>query len=119
METNKKHPMGTIVKPINALVKEEYARASSIHGAVFVSPHEGYGVIAEELQEATNELDRAHAVMYQLLKAIHREKPQAIADYADYIRDLAVNGAAELIQVAAMCEKFCETVKADEAAPLR
>ena len=112
-----KHDMTTIVQPINLLVSDELDRASGLHGAVFASPHEGYGVIAEELQEAVTEAERAQGVMYQLLKAIHQEKPRSIADLADYIRDVAVNGAAELVQVAAMCEKLVRTVrKPDETA---
>ena len=108
-----KHDMTSIVHPINLLVSDEYERAAGIHGLVFASTHEGYGVIAEELQEAVTEAERAQAVMHQLLKAIHREKAQTICDLADYIRDTAVNGAAELIQVAAMCEKMANTVKGE------
>jgi hypothetical protein len=78
---------------------------------LFASTHEGYGVIAEELQEASEEQEKASAVMYQLLKAIREEKKQAICDLADYIRDAAVSAAAEMIQVAAMCEKMGRTVK--------
>lgn len=106
-----KHDMPTIVQPINLMVSDEYDRAAEIHGKVFASAHEGYGVIAEELQEAMTELERAQGVMYQLLKAIHQEKPQSVADFADYIRDQAVNAAAELVQVAAMCEKMVRTVR--------
>lgn len=114
-----KHNMTSIVHPINLLVSDEYDRAAKIHGNVFASAHEGYGVIAEELQEAATELERAQGVMYQLLKAIHQEKPQSIVDYADYIRDVAVNGSAELIQVAAMCTKLVRTVKPDEKESLQ
>ncbi len=106
-----KHDMMSIVQPINLLVSDEYDRAASIHGALFASAHEGYGVIAEELQEAVTEVERAQSVMYQLLKAIHQEKPQTICDFADYLRDTAVNGSAELVQVAAMCEKLVRTVQ--------
>lgn len=105
-----KHDMTSIVHPINLLASGEYDRAASIHGEVFASTHEGYGVIAEELQEAMTEAERACAVMCQLLKAIRDEKRQTIFDLTDYIRDTAVNGAAELIQVAAMCEKMRRTV---------
>lgn len=108
------HDMTTIVHPINLLVSDEYDRATKLHGAVFASPHEGYGVLAEEVQEAGDEVDIIDAVMRQLLLSIREEKNQAIADYANYIGDRAVQAAAELIQVAAMCEKLVRTVQ-DEA----
>ena len=105
------HDMTTIVHPLNLLVSDELDRASKIHGAVFASPHEGYGVLAEEVQEAGDEADLIDAVMRQLLLAIREEKPSSIVDLADYIRDKAVSAAAELVQVAAMCEKLVKTVR--------
>lgn len=111
METNKKHCMSTIVNPVKLLVSDEYDRAAKLHGAVFASPHEGYGVIAEEVQEAGDALELAESVMRRMLLAIREEKPSAIIDLADYIRDTAVNAAAECIQVAAMCEKMTRTVR--------
>ena len=77
-------------------------------------PMKGYGVIAEELQEAAEEQEKASAVMYQLLKAIREEKPKAITDLADYIRDTAVSAAAEMIQVAATCQKLNRTIREAE-----
>ena len=109
-----KHDMSTIVHPVNLLVDTEYERAAQLHGAVFASPHEGYGVIAEELQEAVTEIERAQAFMYQLLKAIHEENAKATIDMADCICVMAVNAAAESIQVAAMCEKMRKTMEASK-----
>lgn len=108
------HDMTTIVQAVNLLVSDEYDRAAKLHGAVFASPHEGYGVIAEEVQEAGDALELAEAVMRRMLLAIREEKPSAIIDLADYIRDTAVNAAAECIQVAAMCEKMTRTVRGCE-----
>lgn len=105
------HDMTTIVHPLNLLVSDELDRATKIHGETFTSPHEGYGVIAEEVQEAGDALEIAESVMKQLLLAIREEKPKSMIDLADYIRDQAVNAAAELVQVAAMCEKMTRTVK--------
>ena len=49
----------------------------------------------------------------QILKAIRKSNAKAIIDYADRLRDYAVNCAAELIQVAAMCEKTVRTVRGE------
>ena len=105
------HDMTTIVHPINLLVSDELDRASKLHGETFASTHEGYGVIAEEVQEVGDALELAESVMRQLLLAIREEKPRAMIDLADYIRDAAVSAAAEMIQVAAMCEKLNRTIQ--------
>ena len=104
------HDMTTIVQPINLLVSDELDRASKIHGETFASTHEGFGVIAEEVQEVGDELEKAEGNLSTMLAFIRDENNQRIADVADCLRDRAVNAAAELIQVAAMCEKMTRTV---------
>lgn len=105
-----KHDMSTIVKPVNLLVETEYERAAQLHGAVFASPHEGFGVIAEEAMEVQNENAKITGGCQTLLAFVQQEDMQKVMDTADAIRDAAVNAAAELIQVAAMCEKMVRTV---------
>lgn len=104
------HDMTTIVQPINLLVSDELDRASKLHGAVFASAHEGFGVIAEEVNESDNECQRCKTGLRYLIDAIQRECNEDITDISDQIRDAAVNAAAELVQVAAMCEKLTRTV---------
>ena len=106
-----KHDMTSIIRPINLLVSDELDRASKIHGEVFASAHEGFGVIAEEVQEVGDELEKAEGNLSTMLSFIRDEDNQRIADVADCLRDAAVNAAAELIQVAAMCEKLKRTVR--------
>ena len=105
------HDMTTIVHPINLLVSDELDRASKLHGAAFASEHEGYGVIAEEVLEAGDELEKAESLMRRLLIALREEKKTAIFDLTGQIKEVAVNCAAECVQVAAMCEKMLRTVK--------
>ena len=104
------HDMTTIVQPINLLVSDELDRASKIHGALFASAHECFGVIAEKLQEVGDELETVEVNLATMLAFIRDEDKQRIADAADCLRDRAVNAAAELVQVAAMCEKMARTV---------
>lgn len=70
------HDMTSIVQPINLLVSDEYDRAARIHGAVFASPHEGYGVIAEEVQEVGDELEKAEGNLSTMLAFIRVEDNQ-------------------------------------------
>lgn len=110
-----KHDMSTIVHPVNLLVDAEYERAEQLHGAVFASPHEGYGVISEEVLEMQKENAKIVSGCQTLLAFIQQENMQKVMDTADAIRDAAVNAAAESIQVAAMCQKMVRTICDDAA----
>lgn len=105
------HNMTTIVHPLNLIVSDEKDRAAKLYGPLFASAHEGYGVIAEEIMEASKEAERLQKRLYCLLLGIQLDNNQAIIDAADSIRDVAVNVAAELVQVAAMCEKLVVTIR--------
>lgn len=105
------HDMSTIETPLNLAVNAEYQRAAELHGHTFATLHDGFGVISEEVQEAKDCFGYIKLIVAQMLRAIREDNPRAIADNANHIRQHAVTGAAELIQVAAMCEKMLETVK--------
>ena len=103
--------MQSIVHPIHLLVDTEYERAKMIHGGVFASGHEGYGVIAEEVQEAVEEANDVVDKLDALLRSLRGEDRQNTIDWADALGDSAVNAAAEMIQVAAMCQKMVKTME--------
>lgn len=107
------HKMMCIVHPVNLLVETEFTRAAQMYGEKFGNVYEAYGVLAEEVQEAEEEWDGLIGMQAQMLKAIRKSNAKAIMDYADRLRDYAVNCAAELIQVAAMCEKTVRTVRGE------
>lgn len=110
--------MEALTGAVDGVADKEYARAGAIHGMTFASTNEGFGVIAEEVQEAHECMERIGAVMYQLLKAIRLDDKKAIRELSEYILDAAINGAAEIIQVGAMCKKMIRTLKegSDDAA---
>ena len=103
--------MQSIVHPIHLLVEMERERAAMLHGAVFASGHEGYGVIAEEVQEAVEEANDVVDKLDALLRSLRGEDRQNIIDRADALGDSAVSAAAELIQVAAMTQKMVKTME--------
>lgn len=103
--------MEALTGAVDGLVNMEYMRAGAIHGLTFQSGHEGYGIIAEEVQEARECMERIEAVMYQLLKSLRLEDDRATCDLSKYILDSAIQGAAELVQVGAMCRKMIRTLK--------
>ncbi|MCB6366626.1 hypothetical protein LI291_10625 [Intestinibacillus massiliensis] len=72
----------------------------------FRSPHEGYAVILEELQEAQEELDNSakhFKFIWALIKADKSPYIQMGHLYAD-----TINAICELIQYAAMQRKFLD-----------
>ena len=103
--------MDSIVHPVNLLVDMEYERAKMMYGGMFANAHEGFGVIAEEVQEAAEEAEKAIDLLSPMLRAIRADDKVKIVDKAYMIRDRAVNAAAEMIQVAAMCEKLVKTME--------
>ena len=111
--------MVALICAMDAMADREYARAGAIHGKEFASSSEGFGVIAEEVQEAHECMEMVGAVMHQLLKAIRSEDAKAIRDVSVYIRENALSGAAELIQVAAMCKKMVHTLEVLNEEPVQ
>ena len=103
--------MMSLVCAMDTMADREYARAGSIHGMEFKSSSEGFGVIAEEVQEAHECMELVGSVMRHLLKEIRSEDAEAIKDISAYIMESALDGAAELVQVAAMCKKMMHTLE--------
>ena len=111
--------MEALICAVDAMADREYARAGAIYGKEFASSSEGFGVIAEEVQEAHECMEMVGAVMHQLLKAIRSEDAKAIRDVSVYIRENALFGAAEMIQVAAMCKKMVHTLEVLNEEPVQ
>lgn len=94
---------------INELIQAELERANTIHPPLFNSAHEGYAVILEEVEEAQEDIKQIESGIdaiwtlircnIDITKAIERVKP--------YV----VNAITELIQVAAMCDKYKQSAE--------
>lgn len=103
--------MNAIKSKLPGLVEEELAAANNTY-PLFYSAHEGRSVIQEELEEATDELHKAWFSFCQLWANVKADAENHILfDRVDNIRTHAINAAAELIQVAAMCDKFKQSFK--------
>ena len=103
--------MKELKEAVSKLATEELER-SMVKFPLFNSPHEGYAVILEEVEEAEDEIGfirRYNELAWGEIK--HN-------DYATRhivrIKEYAINLAAEAIQVAAMAEKYIESFKAKE-----
>lgn len=97
--------MEKLINHVKTLVGVELERANTIHLPYFNSYHEAYAVILEEIEEAEIELKR---VRERAAWAWHHIKLD-LAEETDIglkaAEEYAINAAAEMIQVAAMCRK--------------
>lgn len=93
-----------MMEPLEILAMQECERAKAEHGHRYVSEHEGYGVLAEEVQEAAEEMERVRELMGDLLRQVRYGSPMGVV--LGEIRQHALQGAAECVQVAAVCDKM-------------
>ena len=96
---------------LTQIIDEELARAISNRGN-FTGKHGAYAVILEEVEEAKEELDIVEDALKCLWHCI-RHKIGTTGEI-ETIVNRALNGAAELIQVAAMAKKFQQYLGAKE-----
>lgn len=99
---------------VTELITQEYTRAAAAHGGASSSPHEGYALIKEELEESQEQLDRASQFLGHLWHEVRADELQFMPHYLQEIREAAILGACELIQTAAMAEKALAGLKLTE-----
>lgn len=97
-----------LVRLIDLVADGELKRANEDHDERFHSHHEAYAVTLEEVQEAIEELNKVMGQLRELWGCIRLDygiKKKKLEQLDMY----ALNGAAELIQVAAMARKWKES----------
>ena len=95
--------MNAVEGKVQELVEIELAAANEKHPP-FASQHDGYAVIREEIEEAIapiNALEEHFGYAWDAIKHDVSAKERV-----EMCKRFAVWAACELIQVAAMCEKF-------------
>lgn len=88
---------------ITLLVTDELIRASEKFGDKHNSSHEAYAVILEEFEEAKQEIAYVDAFLKNYWVDVKQNSAKA-STLVD-LEECAINGAAELIHVAAMARK--------------
>lgn len=101
---------------VAGLVANEYIMAAVKFGEFFASPHEGYAVIKEEVEETYEDLESLKWHLDYLWRSVRADDPDNYRDAAGTIQTKAVELASEAIQVAAMAKKFLETFRDEETA---
>jgi len=102
--------MDKILEKMEAAAEAEYEKILAKWG-VFHSAHEGYSVLLEEVEEAQEEMESLGADMKSFWRMIREDNDTEAVNIADMMYQDAIRGAAELIQVAAVCKKFMESTE--------
>ena len=97
--------MKELIRDVKILAGEEATR-SMIKHPLFNSTHEGYAVIKEEIEEAQDELEEVNCTLNDVWDCTKLNYMESSMDRVKYLKQRAINLAAEAIQVAAMCDKF-------------
>lgn len=93
---------------LDCMVEDELKWANKEHGEKFHSNHEAIAVTFEEIQEAQDEFEIVNEELDGLWRCVKYDWTVP-NDVLDRISTHAINGAAELIQVAAMARKCKES----------
>lgn len=78
--------MEELAKEVIRLVAEEYRRAAAEHGAAAHSPHEGYALIKEEVEEAQVEMETLNQRLDHLWGTVKGDEDQYGPHYLMYIK---------------------------------
>lgn len=104
--------MKELLKEVELTVKCELKRANKVH-PLFNSPHEAYAVIKEEVEEAELEMEHIKDSVRIFWKAVkYDDSAKNMCRFLHGIKDIAMNLAAEAIQVAAMAQKAIDSINA-------
>lgn len=100
--------MNAVKEDVISLVHKELESANK-QFPLFNSAHEGFAVIFEEVEEVGECFDNTNVALRELWNQV---RSNSEIDYdIEVLRDEAINGAIEFIQVAAMAQKFIESMK--------
>jgi len=102
--------MNKVKNKLPALVEEELAAAMEDH-PLFASTHEGYAVLLEEVEEARDNMAHLDAATELIWDAVKHDNLLHIGALATQAVRIAIDLAAEAIQVAAMARKIKASIE--------
>lgn len=92
------------------VIKAEYREANRNY-AMFSSPHEGYGVVKEEVEEMAAELDTLYELFANFWDCVKRDDDEGANEFIMGVENRAHLMASEAVQVSAMCRKYKDSSK--------
>ena len=101
--------MTELIKIVSGATESERLEAYGVHGDLH-SRNEGYGVLAEEIDEVREEVDRMMHYFNRLLRVIRNDLRELGSDLGQ-IRRSAQLAACECIQVASVAQRFLDLIE--------
>jgi hypothetical protein len=102
--------MNAVEKDVELLVEKELKSANEKF-PMFASAHEGYAVIKEEIEETEQELHEIKNSLDMLWHNIKLNDNKTQKEFIIQIKSQAKNLSCEAIQVAAMAQKFIDSLE--------
>lgn len=102
--------MNVIQNDIRA-AREKELEAANKQFPLFASLHEGFGVMAEEYDEAFNEMVELRRQFEYMWEAIKENRDDNAVQFAARVRDAAERLAIEAVQLSAMGQKMIDSRK--------
>ena len=91
---------------VNEAVELELSNACELYGEKYHSLHEGYAVLKEEIEEATNNLEYIKDNFADLWNNVKSDDELSVKAQARFVAFGAVQLALEAVQVAAVARKI-------------
>ena len=112
---NKKGEYNDMDKTIEKLIKEELERANKKF-PLFASEHEGYAVMLEEFEEAQEEIEDIKSKLETLWHVTRNKNIEMGYRFflVEHMKEITIRAIQELIQLAAMCDKYEVSLKDKE-----
>ena len=102
--------MLAIERQLIIAVTAERGRADKVH-PLFSNPTHGSGVIREEVEEATEEIDGMLENFQRHWNAVKSDNEEEALEQVKELKSHAIKAACELVQVIAMCDKYEDSNK--------
>ena len=96
------------IEALELAINFEFNKITTEYGDVYASNHEAYAVLLEEVEEAAEEVECIKIWMDAVWKAIKGN--QDLGSGISRIKEHALDLAKEAVQVAAVCERFQNTL---------
>lgn len=101
-------------KIIRQMIAEEYKESNKIHPPLFTDLNHGYGVLHEEVKETMLDIEMIEALHDTIDNLVMLNDTEQLKRSLEGMSQRARHAIQELTQVAAMAEKFIDSIKAGE-----
>ncbi len=101
-------------KVIRQMILEEYEESNAEHEAAFVDVNHGFGVLHEEYREVMNEIEMIEMLHDTIDNLILAKDKHQLKETLRSLHQRSIYAVQELVQVAAMADKFVYSIEMNE-----